>query len=57
MFLPEYIYLAVIDNEIAGMATCIDTEHFCIKHDRKTLIKHLGLYKGLFANILFVARV
>jgi hypothetical protein len=53
MFVLEYFYVAVIDNEIAGMAVCIDKEHFCIKHDRKIFIKYLGIYKGLLANILF----
>lgn len=53
MFVPEYFYVAVIDNEIAGMIACMDAGHFCINHDKKTLVKHLGIIKGLAANILF----
>jgi ribosomal protein S18 acetylase RimI-like enzyme len=53
MFVIEYFYLAIIDNEIAGMIVCIDKEHFCINHNRKIFVKYLGLYKGLLANILF----
>jgi ribosomal protein S18 acetylase RimI-like enzyme len=53
MFMPEYFHIAVIDNEIAGMAVCIDTDNFCIHHNKKILIKYLGLVKGLSANIMF----
>jgi ribosomal protein S18 acetylase RimI-like enzyme len=53
MFVPEYFFMAIIDNEIAGMAVCIDKDCFCTKHDRKTLVKYLGLYKGMSANIMF----
>jgi ribosomal protein S18 acetylase RimI-like enzyme len=53
MFVLEYFYIAIIDNEIAGMAVCIDKEHFCINHNIKTLIKYLGIIKGLGAYILF----
>ena len=53
MFVLEYFYIAVIDNEIAGMTVCTDKEHFCINHNRKILIKNLGIIKGLAAYILF----
>jgi ribosomal protein S18 acetylase RimI-like enzyme len=53
MFALEYFYVAVIDHEIAGMAVCVDTGHFCIRGDRKTLARHLGIVKGLCANALF----
>ena len=52
MFALEYFYLAVIDNEIAGMTVCVDTGHFCVKGDLKTLARHLGIVKGLCANAL-----
>jgi hypothetical protein len=45
--------VAVIDNEIAGMAVCIDKEHFCIKHNGKIFRRHLGIITGPFADILF----
>ena len=50
MFVLEYFYVAVIDKKIAGMIACMDERHFCIKHDKKILKKHLGTIKGLFAN-------
>ena len=53
IFVLEYFYVAIIDNEIAGMTVCIDTEHFCINHNKKIFIKHLGIAKGLFTYILF----
>jgi ribosomal protein S18 acetylase RimI-like enzyme len=53
MFALEYFYVAIIDNEIAGMTVCIDKEHFCIKHNKKIFIRHLGTVKGLLAYILF----
>ena len=53
IFALEYFYLAFIDHEIAGMAVCVDTGHFCIRGDWKTLVRHLGIVKGLCANALF----
>jgi ribosomal protein S18 acetylase RimI-like enzyme len=53
MFVLDYFYVGIIDNEIAGMMACVDKEHYCANHDRKTLIKYLGLIKGLFANMIF----
>ena len=53
IFILEYFYVAIIDNEIAGMIACMDKEHFCIKHNKKILVKHLGIVKGLLANTLF----
>ncbi|MDR2516710.1 MAG: GNAT family N-acetyltransferase [Spirochaetaceae bacterium] len=53
MFVTEYFYMAIIDNEAAGMTVCIDQEHFCIKHSGKILVKHLGIIKGLAAHVLF----
>jgi ribosomal protein S18 acetylase RimI-like enzyme len=53
MFVLDYFYLGIIDNEIAGMMVCIDKEHHCINHDKKILIKYLGCIKGLLANMIF----
>ena len=53
MFALEYFYIAVIDNEIAAMAVCIDSAHFCIKHNPKILIRHLGIIKGIAASMVF----
>jgi ribosomal protein S18 acetylase RimI-like enzyme len=49
----DCFYVGIIDNEIAGMMACVDKEHYCTDHDRKTLIKNLGLIKGLLANMIF----
>jgi ribosomal protein S18 acetylase RimI-like enzyme len=53
MFVLDYFYLGIIDGEIAGMMVCIDKEHYCIKHNKKILVKNLGLIKGLLANMIF----
>jgi ribosomal protein S18 acetylase RimI-like enzyme len=53
MFALDYFYIGIIDNEIAGMMACVDKKHFCINHNRKTLIKNLGVIKGLLANMIF----
>jgi ribosomal protein S18 acetylase RimI-like enzyme len=53
MFVLDYFYIGIIDNEIAGMMVCVDKEHYCINHNRKILIKELGLIKGLLANMIF----
>jgi ribosomal protein S18 acetylase RimI-like enzyme len=53
MFVLDYFYVGIIDNEISGMMVCVDKEHFCINHNRKTLIKYLGVIKGLLANMIF----
>jgi ribosomal protein S18 acetylase RimI-like enzyme len=53
MFVLDYFYVGIMDNEITGMMVCADKEHYCINHNKKILIKNLGLVKGLLANIIF----
>jgi ribosomal protein S18 acetylase RimI-like enzyme len=53
MFVLDYFYAGVIDDEIAGMMACVDKEHYCINHNRKTLIKNLGIIKGFLADMIF----
>jgi ribosomal protein S18 acetylase RimI-like enzyme len=53
MFVLDYFYVGIIDNEITGMIVCMDKEHYCINHNKKLLIKHLGFIKGSLANIIF----
>jgi ribosomal protein S18 acetylase RimI-like enzyme len=53
MFVLDYFYLAVIDNEIAGMAVCIDTENQCRIPDGKILRNYFGIIKGTLANTIF----
>jgi ribosomal protein S18 acetylase RimI-like enzyme len=52
-FVLEYFYVAIIDNEIAGIIACMGKGQFCFKIKIKTLIKHLGIFKGLFTNFEF----
>jgi len=49
-FLLEYFYVAVIDNEIVGMAACMGKDQYCFKYNIKTLIKYFGLFGGLIFN-------
>ena len=49
MFVIEYFYVAVIDNEIAGMIGCMNKEKFCLNINMKIFVKHLGIFGGLMA--------
>jgi ribosomal protein S18 acetylase RimI-like enzyme len=49
-FLLEYFYVAIIDNEIAGMVACMEKGKICFKFNVKTLIKYLGIFRGLLTN-------
>jgi hypothetical protein len=53
IFVLDLFYVAVIDNEIAGIMACTNMETHCIKHDKKEFIKYFGPIKGLLANIVF----
>ena len=50
MFVVDDFYVCIIDNEVVGMMACTNKETYSIKHDKKYLIKELGLIKGLVAN-------
>jgi ribosomal protein S18 acetylase RimI-like enzyme len=39
-----------MDNEIIGMVACMGKGEVCIKLDFKTIVKYLGLFKGLIIN-------
>ena len=52
MFIVDDFYVCIIDNEVVGMAACANREAYSIKHDKKVLIKELGLIKGLVANMI-----
>jgi ribosomal protein S18 acetylase RimI-like enzyme len=49
-FLLEYFYVAIIDNEITGMVACMGKGEVCIKLDLKTIVKYIGLFRGLIIN-------
>ncbi|MCL2382563.1 MAG: GNAT family N-acetyltransferase [Treponema sp.] len=53
MFVVDDFYVCIIDNEVVGMAACANKETYSIKHDKKVLIKELGLIKGFVANKIF----
>ncbi|MHB9291282.1 hypothetical protein Holit_00355 [Hollandina sp. SP2] len=53
MFVLDYFYVGIIDNEFAGMMVCVDKEQYCINHNKKILVNNLGLLKGLLANMIF----
>jgi ribosomal protein S18 acetylase RimI-like enzyme len=53
IFVLDLFYIALINNEIAGIMACTNMKTFCIKHDKKTFIKYFGLFKGILADIVF----
>jgi ribosomal protein S18 acetylase RimI-like enzyme len=53
IFILDYFYICIIDNEVAGMIVCIDKEHYCLNPKLKILIQHLGLIKGLITYFMF----
>ena len=53
VFVPQYFYVVTIDNELAGMMACMSKGSFCMKFNKKILIKHLGIFKGLFVYFSF----
>jgi ribosomal protein S18 acetylase RimI-like enzyme len=54
-FTIEHLFAALIDGEIAGMAFCSDKTNMgnIIASRPGEMIKHLGLYKGIAASIVF----
>ena len=49
MFHLENIYVAPIDNEIAGMTACLGRGNIYLNIDKKIFIKHFGIFRGLMA--------
>jgi ribosomal protein S18 acetylase RimI-like enzyme len=49
-FLLDCFYVAIIDNEIIGMVACMGKGEVCIKLDLKTIVKYIGLFRGLIIN-------
>jgi len=58
LMLPiEYFYVAVIDNEIAGMTACLGRGNISLNIDKKIFIKYFGIVRGLaayYANKHFI---
>lgn len=53
MFVPEQFYLALVDGEPAGIATCGDGTELAVRHSWRELVGHLGLVKGTVATVVF----
>jgi len=51
-FMLEYFYVAIMDNKIVGMVACMGKGQICFKKNIKTLIKYLGVFRGLTTNFL-----
>ena len=47
MFVLEQFYVAVTDDEVAGVAACTDGESQSVKLNAKELRKHLGLFRSM----------
>jgi ribosomal protein S18 acetylase RimI-like enzyme len=56
MLKPEYINVAIIDNEIAGIIVCINKGQSCLNLDKKTMIKYFGKMKGTIAGIFGIRK-
>jgi ribosomal protein S18 acetylase RimI-like enzyme len=53
MFVLDMYYVAIIDNEIAGITACTNGIIGAMDHNRKELIKHFGFIKGSIINMIF----
>ncbi len=51
MFQYDFFYVALADGEIAGIAACTDGKKPCVRLRGKELRRHLGLVRGLIAEI------
>jgi len=53
MFGLGHFHAAIIDGEIAGVIACLDKDTYCVRPDRKMLIKHMGFFRGMFTSLGF----
>lgn len=51
MFVLNQFYVALYEEQVAGMAACTDGASTSVKLDKKELRKHLGFIKGTLAGI------
>jgi ribosomal protein S18 acetylase RimI-like enzyme len=49
MFPIEYFYVAIIDNEIAGIVACLGKGNICLNLDKKRFVKYFGIFMGFMA--------
>ena len=53
MFALKHFHAAVIDGEIAGVIACLGANSYCVRPDRKMLVRHMGFFRGMFAGYGF----
>jgi ribosomal protein S18 acetylase RimI-like enzyme len=53
IFILDFFYVAIINNEIAGIMACTNMSTSCVKHNKKIFIKYFGIIKEIFLNYLF----
>lgn len=51
MFVLDQFYLAIINDEVAGMTACTDGKTSAVRLNKKELRKHLGILKGSIAGV------
>lgn len=51
MFILDQFYVAMADDEIAGVAACTDGKNLSVRLNTKELRKHLGFFKGSMAGL------
>ena len=51
MFILDQFYVAIINEEIAGITACTDGNSYSVRLNKKELRKHLGFFKGSMAGI------
>ncbi|MEV5998186.1 GNAT family N-acetyltransferase [Streptomyces griseomycini] len=49
----DVFHVALIGGRPAGITACTDGRQLSLRHDRRELRRHLGLYKGTIADIGF----
>ena len=48
MFILEHFYVAVVENEIAGIIACNDKYNTCVSINKNSIVKYIGKFKGFF---------
>lgn len=51
MFVLDQFYVAIADDEVAGVTACTNGKEHSVKLNAKELRKHLGFFKGSMAGI------
>lgn len=51
MFVLDQFYVAIANGKVAGMTACTDGKTLSVRLNKKSLRKHLGIFKGSLAVI------